>query len=180
MCIRDSSNGIGALSAINDAAFSASKNEEVTITNGANQNTFYLDTCTATLEIGSQYRRIQVARVLPNVQDTADTETAFRSIKEHIRAYSYWLDPKVLQGTGPITSLSANATTGTVPGSVYIPVSQLGVEDGAFLVGDLVLVGDAAHISGRGLTANEQTFEIMLIQSIDEVNKVLRLSLIHI
>ena len=168
------SNGIGALSAINDAAFSASKNEEVTITNGANQNTFYLDTCTATLEIGSQYRRIQVARVLPNVQDTADTETAFRSIKEHIRAYSYWLDPKVLQGTGPITSLSANATTGTVPGSVYIPVSQLGVEDGAFLVGDLVLVGDAAHISGRGLTANEQTFEIMLIQSIDEVNKVLR------
>ena len=119
------SNGIGALAAINDASFSASKNEEVTITNGASQNSFYLDTCTATLEIGSQHRRIQVTRCLPDVQDAADTETAFRSVKEHIRAYSYWLDPKVLQSNGPITALSANATTGTVPGSVYLPVSSL-------------------------------------------------------
>ena len=168
------SNGIGALAAINDASFSASRNEEVTITNGANQNSFYLDTCNATLEIGSQYRRIQVTRCLPDVQDAADTQAAFRPVKEHIRAYSYWLDPKVLQSNGPISALSANATTGTVPGSVYLPVSQLGEADGLFLVGDLIIVGDAQDIANRGLNAGEQTFEIMKIEAVDEVNKVLR------
>jgi len=152
--------------------FGISKNEEFSITNGRDQNSLNLDTCTSELELGNQYRRIDISRIIPTTEAVENTVNRYSSVRENIRVYSYWHDPKSIQINGPNTTLSASATTGVVPGSVYLQVSSLGEGDGQFQVGDLVLVGDSVDISFNGLNGNQ--FEIMLIQEIDVPSLTIR------
>ncbi len=163
--------------------FRAVRNEEFHITDGNGRTALHLDTCSGTLQVGNQRKRLDVERITPTPQSASDTITTIGSIEEHLRVYSYWMDPKNANAGGPRTFLSSVAVTGTVPGSAYLTVDSLGVGDGKFLVGDLVLVGkkgdiDALGGSDTGWNAPSGTsspkWEFMKIESIDETSKTLR------
>ena len=168
---------------VTGVGFRAVRNEEFHITDGNGRSALHLDTCSGTLQVGNQRKRLDVERVTPSPQSAADTITAIGSIEEHLRVYSYWMDPKNANSGGPKTFLTSVAVTGTVPGSAYLTVDSLGVSDGAFVVGDLVLVGkkgdiDALGGSETGWNAPSGTdapkWEFMKIESIDEGSKTLR------
>ena len=158
---------------INDINFRAVENETFVINNGANQNSFYLDTCSASLEIGNQSRRIDVTRALPTVQTAADTEAAFDGIEEFIRVYSYWVDPLTFNNGGPLSTLAANAVTDSNhPGDIFLPLTELGENDGRFAIGDLVLVGKTVDLDNNLLQGTDA--EVMFVESVDETTNTLR------
>ena len=162
---------INILAAANNVKFIAYLNDEFTITNGQGQNSLYLDTCNSVMELGNQYRRFDVARVLPGTEVVADTVARYSTTPSNIRVYSYQVDPQVLSVDGPITTLTVDATTGTIAGSVYLEVAEIGSETGQFAQGDLVLVGKTAQLVDP-LSGND--WEIMEIASIDLTSKILR------
>ena len=157
-------------SVLSGVQFVAYNNEEFTITNGKGQNTLHHDTCTSETEIGNQFRRLDVSRVLPDLQSSGDTVNEYAN--QNIRVYSYWVDPRTINPGGPITTLTTTASTGAVAGNVYLQVAELGTGTGAFAADDLVIVGKTADVVSNGLQGNE--WEVMKIVEVDEVGKVLR------
>jgi len=151
---------------LTNVVFRAVVNEEFTIKNGNDQNTLYFDTCAATMEIGNQYRRLDISRVLPSTEATSVSYARYEGNESTIRLYSYWEDPLSIQANGPTTTLTANATTGAIAGSVYLQVDQLGEGTGAFAVDDLVRVNTAS--GGTGV------WEMMKIAAVDVAGKILR------
>ena len=61
------SNNIVTTAALTSVVFRVTKNEEFIITNGSDQNTLYFDTCSASLEIGNQFRRIDISLSLIHI-----------------------------------------------------------------------------------------------------------------
>jgi len=159
-------------SQITNYEFAVVKNEEFVITNGVEQNTLYFDTCLANLELGNQFRRLDVTRVLPSVESVTSTVSRYDGNESNIRIYSYWVDPQTINAGGPTTTLTANATTGDITGSVYLTVATIGTGTGRFQIGDLVLVGPTTTLDGNGLNAND--FEVMEVQSVDSGTNTLR------
>ena len=122
--------------------------------------------------MGNQFRRLDISRVLPNVESVTDTVTRYAGNETNIRVYSYWVDPQTINAGGPTTTLTANAATGDITGSVYLTVASIGVGTGRFQIGDLVLVGPTTTLDGNGLNAND--FEVMEVQSVDSGTNTLR------
>ena len=153
--------------------FEFGKNEVFAIDNGHQQSTLHFDTCSGTLEIGNQYRRFEIERILPDTETVAETVARYDGdVFKTIRVYGYQQDPKSIQADGPKTTLSSGASTGLIPNSVYLTCASVGTGDGAFAVGDLIMVGDTADIDSKGTGGNQ--WEIMKIASIDAVNNILR------
>jgi len=134
-------------------AFTANRNEKLTLTNGSEVPTFEVDTCTGTTHIGTQFGRIEVeyaeaGTASSNITNDASIATSFDN-GEFTYAYGYWFDPQIVADGGPSTTVD-----GTVTGSsnnIQIPVGTLGVGDGKFVAGDLVFVGTpTAASTGKG------------------------------
>ena len=158
-------------SSISNVQFVVYKNEEFIITNGKDQNSLYFDTCTSELEIGNQFRRLDVSRVYPDVQTASESTVRYSPVLSDIRLYSYWVDPGTINAGGPSTTLTANASTGALPG-VYLQLASLGVGTGQFAIDDLVIVGRTADVTGNGLTGN--VWEIMKIVAVDAATNTVR------
>ena len=133
-------------------AFTANRNEKLTLTNGNDVPTFEVDTCTGTTHIGTQFARVEVeyaeaGTASSSINSDASIATAFDN-GEFAYAYGYWFDPQIVAG-GPTTVID-----GTVTGSsnnIQIPVGTLGVGSGKFVAGDLVFVGTpTAASTGKG------------------------------
>ena len=93
-------NIIGA-SSITGGTFKAERNERITATDGGNNVTFDVDTCTGTTTIGTHAGRFDLnlawssaAGILTN----ANLPAALND--DNIIAYSYYADPQTIQGNG--------------------------------------------------------------------------------
>ena len=157
---------------LTNVKFDVTLNEEFIITNGAGQNTLYFDTCLASLEIGNQFRRIDISRVLPGSRTAADTVSDYSGKETEQTIYSYWVDPQTINANGPVTTLTAVPNTGAIAGSVYMQVAELGLGSGQFAVGDLIIVGNTSQINAKGTTGTD--WEFMKIAAIDPTSKTIR------
>ena len=163
---------IFATASLTNISFNVVKNEEFVIQNGNDQNTLYFDTCAASLEIGNQFRRLDISRVLPSTELAVVTTTRYSGNESDYRVYSYWTDPQIINAGGPNTTLSSVATTGSIPGSVYLTVNDIGEGTGRFVAGDLILIGELTDLADGGISGND--FEIMEIAAVDVAGKLLR------
>ena len=159
---------------ISGVKFIVYRNEEFVVANGKGQNSLYLDTCTSELELGNQVRRLDISRVYPDIQTASETTARYASNLSDIRLYSYWVDPQTIQETGgPKTTLTSNASFGTLPG-VYLELASLGVGTGQFEVNDLVIVGKTQDVESNGTTGN--VWEIMQVLAVSPATNTIRCS----
>ena len=161
---------------INSVVFKAVRNEEFILTNGSDQNTLYFDTCSASLEVGNQFRRIDISRLTPSAQDPDDTVAAYSGSEDDYNIFSYWVDPATINAGGPTTTLTAQAATGSVAGSVYLTVADLGTGSGRFTIDDLIIVGKTSQVADKGVPSgsDDVQWEIMKIAAVDVPGKVIR------
>ena len=161
---------------INSVVFKAVRNEEFILTNGSDQNTLYFDTCSASLEVGNQFRRIDISRLTPSTQDPDDTVTAYSGSEDDYNIFSYWVDPATINAGGPTTTLTVQAATGSVAGSVYLTVADLGTGSGRFTIDDLIIVGKTTQVADKGVPSgsDDVQWEIMKIAAVDVPGKVIR------
>ena len=161
---------------INNVVFKAVRNEEFILTNGSDQNTLYFDTCSASLEVGNQFRRIDISRLTPSSQDPDDTVAAYSGSEDDYNIFSYWVDPATINAGGPTTTLTAQAATGAVAGSVYLTVADLGTGSGRFTIDDLIIVGKTSQVADKGVPSgsDDVQWEIMKIAAVDVPGKVIR------
>ena len=144
---------------INGVEFIVKRNEVFEINNGDGQVNFKVDSCTGSTSIGNDFRRMDIQEIYPAPRLAAGSETAFANILDEVRVHSYWIDPVTINN-GAITSIRDTVGTHNQYDK-QVPVQSTGVGQGAFEVGDLIMVGDPADIAnGTGFT------EILVIRSI--------------
>ena len=137
---------VGA-SSVTGTTFKVSRNERITTTDGGNNTTFDVDTCSGTTTIGTHAGRFDLNLAWSNsnsILTNADLPSALNA--PEIVTYGYYADPQSIQGNGPNTTIISTAT-GTSATILQIAVQSLGEGSGKFEVGDLIAVGPLTSFS---------------------------------
>ena len=154
---------------ISQLGFYVSKNETLTLTNGNDQEVFDVDSCSANTTIGNHIRRLDISEFYPADKTVSESVNAFDPIKDEISIHSYWHDP-VTFNNGKKTTVRG-AVTAHSSYDWVIPVQSIGEGNGAFEVGDLLVVGDNTNtapqiIDGSIVVVNPGFHEILIVRGI--------------
>ena len=148
--------------------FVANRHERFTTSDGGNNTTFDVDTCSGTTTIGTHAGRFDVNLAWDSNGTISNLVNFGLALEDDdVITYGYYEDPQSIQENGPNTTIITTAT-GTDPTVLQITVQSLGEGTGKFKSGDLIAVGPSTSF-----TTDTGQLEFMLVTGVFDGTNVI-------